>query len=274
MTDAIADALDRFVPDFEPVEGDWEAILEAASPARVRRARLPRRRWRPVLVTVAVVAALAAAGVAVAAGLGAFHGLSAAQHPRTSADVLGRRARVDVKKLNAWNARLQKRFNAYDVAHGKAPHKPLRILPDTTRLIGRLPLPGLGNAYAAADTLGSLCIVFEGGIATCTLPFSRSSPALTIEAPWWGAGVWSPVGYGVVMDGITAVSFTSRSRKVTVPVEHNLWYFVGPNSAGRSLTLHYADGTSELIHGECDGSCGKEGPTDLGNPAGLPPSDG
>lgn len=229
-----------------------------------------RRLGKPVLVTAILAAALAGAGVAVAAGLGAFNGLSAAQHPRTAADTLGRKTRVDVAKVNAWSAKIEKRARAYDAAHGlPAPPKPERILPDSTRLLGRLPVRGLGNVYAAADNFGNLCIVAEGGGAACTPPLGQSRPAITFEIPWQ-PGVWEPVGYGVVIDGITAVSFTYHGREVTVPVKDNLWHYVGSNSAGASLTLHLADGTTRRVHPECDGTCDAyREPLDPGNIAGL-----
>lgn len=82
MTDPIAQALDGFVPAFDSVEGDWQAILEAAAPAAALTPadrgtrRAPRRGLRRALhasraIRVALALALLAVlttGVAWAAG--------------------------------------------------------------------------------------------------------------------------------------------------------------------------------------------------------------
>lgn len=220
-----------------------------------------RRSWRGVLVAAVALAALAGAGVAIAAGFGVFNGLSRTQHPRTAADVLPGKTRVGVVELNAALAKTWRRFHK----------KPPLILPATARLLGRLPLPRTGNVYAATDTTGNLCIIFESGWAQCTLPLSRSNPVITDESKWWGDGIWGPVGLGVAIDGVTSVSFKSRGQEVTVPVEDNLWYYLGPNTAGHALTLHHADGTTEIIRNDCNGECGSERPVDpdAGDPVGL-----
>src|SRR3954452_13228472 len=59
-----------------------EGTLHVLEPVRLRRS------WRPVLGVAVAVAALAGAGIAIAAGFGAFNGISAAQHPQTGADVI------------------------------------------------------------------------------------------------------------------------------------------------------------------------------------------
>src|SRR2546423_15700300 len=51
-------------------------------------AQLRGRHLRSILVAAGMLAALAGAGVAIAAGLGAFNGINAAQHPQSSTDVL------------------------------------------------------------------------------------------------------------------------------------------------------------------------------------------
>lgn len=83
MNDQIADALDAFVPAFDSVNGDWDAVITAASAAGDALV-IPRsnshfqrvwfgRRWPKRLLVVGVAAvALAGAGVGIAAGLGAF----------------------------------------------------------------------------------------------------------------------------------------------------------------------------------------------------------
>lgn len=58
--------------------------LADAFSAPAGRSEWPR--WRPVLVAAVVVAALVGVGVAIAAGFGAFNGISATQRPQTPAD--------------------------------------------------------------------------------------------------------------------------------------------------------------------------------------------
>ena len=53
MTDHIAEALDRLVPEFDSVDADWQGILTAASPAAVapaggHRTLAPRLVWARV----------------------------------------------------------------------------------------------------------------------------------------------------------------------------------------------------------------------------------
>jgi hypothetical protein len=69
----IEDAFAREVPARVEFDPDWEDIVTRAG---CRRHPAPRR-WRPVLVAAVVTAALAGAGVAIAAGLGAFEGTPA-----------------------------------------------------------------------------------------------------------------------------------------------------------------------------------------------------
>ncbi|HEY3551197.1 MAG TPA: hypothetical protein VGK69_09125, partial [Gaiellaceae bacterium] len=71
----IVSELERMLPLPDGRRADWTDVL--------RRAGMPsaRRRWRPVLIAAVAVAALVGVGVAIAAGIRAFHGIKAAQHP-------------------------------------------------------------------------------------------------------------------------------------------------------------------------------------------------
>lgn len=251
MTDfdsRLADALGRELPLRAELAPAWRDVLARAEAGRGFR----RRRGRPLVVAVVATLALAGAGVAIAVGLGAFNGLSRTQHPQTASDKLGRKALVSVKTMNRWTAELTKQWNAYRRAHGMSPLKPNRILPGSTRILGRLPLRGAGKVYAATDTYGQLCIIVEGTGPDCNLALSRlSRPALATSIDWWPHGVWGPVAYGIAMDGVTSVSFRSKGKGVTVPVKHNLWSYVGPNTAQASLTVHFADGSTEVVHQGC-----------------------
>ena len=83
----IVSELERMLPLPDGGRADWSDVLRRAGFMSARR------RWRPVLVAAVVVAALVGVGVAIAAGFGAFNGISAAQHPQTPAD------RIDPKLL-------------------------------------------------------------------------------------------------------------------------------------------------------------------------------
>jgi hypothetical protein len=220
-----------------PDDADWHDVMRRAEMTlpgarRRRRGLVKQRGWRPVLVTAVAVAALAGAGVAIAAGLGAFNGLSRAQQPQIGTDVPG----PDLAAaIGAFNAFLQ-----------DAPGSP-QVLPDTVRLLGELPSP-YGKVYVASDTRGNLCIFAAYLGDSCGEPLSQSNPVSIGEANDTGS---NPVAYGVAMDGITAVSFQAAGQQITVPVKNNLWYYEGPNSAMTGdMTLHLANGSTELLqHG-------------------------
>jgi hypothetical protein len=54
----------------------------------------------------------------------------------------------------------------------------------------------------------------------------------------------------VAKDGVTAVSFLAGGAEQTVAVKNNVWAYEGASSALESLTVHYADGSTQRIgHG-------------------------
>jgi hypothetical protein len=192
-------------------------------------------------VAAVAVAVLVGASVAIADGLGAFNGLSDAQHPQVGAAVLDP---ATLATIEQWNAQFG---SAYP-----------KILPDTARLLGQLPAtlslgaagngPANPNVYALSDSRGDLCLVYQGSGLTCGTPLSQTHPVSAVETNATGS---DPVAYGIAMDGITAVSFEAGGQAVTVPVKNNLWYYAGPNSAGEHITVHFADGSSELLNEDC-----------------------
>jgi len=188
------------------------------------------RRLQPVLVAMVAVAALAGAGVAIAAGFGAFNGISAAQHPPTAAD-----------KLDP------------AVAASLADDKTLGLEPDSARFVTQL-ADGI-RIYAVAAADGQLCAVAErlpnnngkndASTTECGSPLTQSQPT---TATSFQPNEQAPViTWGIALDNVTAVSFTAGGQVVTVPVKNNVWAYEGDNPAFGSLVAHFDDGSTKTI---------------------------
>jgi hypothetical protein len=209
------------------IEHDDEAhVRELLAPlGRIEPVTLPvrTRRRRPVaLVVVLAVAFVTAAAAAIAAGVGAFDGITAAQHPRGSADVL------DSKTAAA----LQ--------------HSLTGIRPDTARLVGQL--PSGRRIYVATNTSEELCIVIEGGVFSCGASLGSTQPITIATFDTGSVGADKQISYGVALDGVMAVSFMADGQNVTVPVRNNVWAYEGASSALDSTTVHFADGTTLVLN--------------------------
>jgi hypothetical protein len=245
VTDPVAEALDKFVPAFESAEGDWQGILDTAtlpsvviSADRESRHRFvpnwrPQRRGRTLWVAVALLATVAVATAAVAAALGAFNGIGAAQHPVGTADVLDPATAAYVQQHLAG------------------------IQLDTTRHIGQL--PDGQNIYVITGTQNDLCTVVgpPNAFAQCGDPLSNAHPA-TITGDY--AANHDPstrwIIFGLALDGVTSVTFQPNQAahggatgpEVTVPVHDNLWVYESNATQGpyvlQPVTAHFADGTS------------------------------
>ena len=195
-------------------------------PFSARDARQPLLRRRPVLVAVVVVVALALTGVAIADGVGAFNGLSAAQNAQTGASVLDPATRAAIEQENAI-----------------APFG-MRLLPDTARILGTL--PDGSPVYALTDTRGHLCIV-SAGAGGCTSPLDQAHPIFVTfanDSPTTGGTF---IASGFAIDSVASVSFTVRGKNVTVPVKNNVWSYEEPNShaiEGQCIVVRFVDGTS------------------------------
>src|SRR4051794_19090323 len=96
----IVSELERMLPLPDRGRADWSDVLGRAGFVSARR------RWRPVLAAAIAVAALVGVGVAIAAGIGAFHGIKAAQHPRTAADRLDPAVVASIVRYNKQLRRL------------------------------------------------------------------------------------------------------------------------------------------------------------------------
>jgi hypothetical protein len=222
----IVSELDRMLPFPNGSREDWSDVIHRSGLSD----RGERWRWRRVVVAAVIAAALVGAGVAIAAGFGAFNGISAAQHPPTAAD-----------KLDP------------AVAASLADDKSLGLEPDSARFVTQL-ADGV-RIYAVAATDGHLCAVAErlpnnngkndASTTTCRLPLTESQPT---TATSFQPNEQAPViTWGIALDSVTAVSFTAGGQGVTVPVTNNVWAYEGDNPAFGSVVVHFDDGSTDTV---------------------------
>jgi hypothetical protein len=233
----ITSELEQMLPLPDGRRADWTDVLRRAGVEGAGRvwhrdlAPAGRRRWRPVFVTAVVVAAVAGVGVAIAAGFGAFNGISAAQHPPTAADKLDPAVAASI------------------AANGN----PLGLEPDSARFVTQL-ADGV-RIYAIATKTGELCALAErlpnnngkndAAAMGCGSPLTQGKP--TSAASFQRSEGTPPISFGIALDSVTAVSFVAGGQEVTVPVKNNVWAYEGNNSAIDSLTVHFNDGSTETI---------------------------
>jgi hypothetical protein len=182
------------------------------------------------------------------AGIGAFHGIKAAQHPRTAADRLDPSVVASIRRFNKQQAR---------VTHTRRG----LLEPDTSRLVRQLP-NGV-RVFAVAGTGDAVCVLLErlprlgpnmkrgGNTQGCTSPLTQKVPS-TLESfrAFKGPHGESPaLSWGITLDGATTVSFPANRRlTITVPVKHNVWVYEGKWSATvRGFAVHFKDGHTETI---------------------------
>ena len=226
--------------------GDETRVIELLAPLRRLESvpfgdsRQPARRRlrRPVIAAAIVAAALALAGVAIAAGLGAFNGIAAAQHPQTAADIIDPATRAYMECSPPDGSSSTSVQPCMPVIHG--------LLFDTARVVGHL--PSGQNIYVVTTTSNSLCYIVGPPHPewNCEDPLSRSHPS-TVFAYTQDGEPWTIVG--VALDGVTSVSFDEDGQKVTLPVKDNVWTYQTDTAeafyyAGSKLTVHFADGTT------------------------------
>ena len=202
---------------------------------------MSRRCCLSLLIAAVIAALFAGAGIAIAGGSGAFDGISAAQHPRTRSD------RLDPSVLASI---------AFDNKQQRLQHSHVGLLaPGSSRFLRQL--ANGERAYAVAATGGGICALVE----RLRIPhaYNLKKPAsqwgcsrLTRKVPTtidsFKANDETPVfSWGVVLDGVTAVSWSAgRQGVITVPVRHNAWVHLG-NASFVHFTVHFADGKTEKI---------------------------
>ena len=198
--------------------------------------RTSRRRNRRMIGAALVAAALTAGGAAIAGGVNPFAGIGAADHPQTGADVLDPATAGTIEQMNA---------------HSDSRFSGGRLLPATARLVGEL---SSGNRfYVIGTSTKELCVMIQqqargDSAIACGAPLSHAQPTTlaTIQA-----NEETPLlTFGIARDDVTAVSFIAHGSEQTVPVKNNVWAYEGSSSAVSSLTVHYADGSTQTItHG-------------------------
>ena len=224
----IISELERMLPLPGGASADWADVLDRAGVAGAHR------RWRRAVLLAVAAAALVGAGVAIAAGFGAFNGISAAQRPQTPVD------RIDPALLAEINS-----ANAVPGAVG-------RLLPDSARLVRQL--SDGGRIYAVATQDGQLCVLGTGlpnnegksdaAAMGCGSPLTQSQPSTA--GSFRANDQTPPINWGIAIDSVTAVSFMAGGQQVTVPVKNNVWVYEGALDI-YSITVHFKNGTTETI---------------------------
>jgi hypothetical protein len=217
---------------------DDAALRELLRPlAHVRPVARKSSHRRPQLALALALLILAACGIAAAAGLNPFAGIGSADRPAATTDALDPAIQKMIQRFNAEGGR------------GAAGE----LLPDTARLLTQL--DSGGKVYVLSTTTNALCVLVqqapatgEGTTTACGYPLSQSQP--TTELTERLNPQTPPLAVGVARDDVTAVSFIAGGIEKTVPVTNNVWVYEGESSIGRSLTIHFRDGTTTTIgHG-------------------------
>jgi hypothetical protein len=193
------------------------------------RRRTPRRR---LLVYVALTVALIVSGLALAGSLNPLRGIGAADHQQAPNDALVESVQAQLRA---------------DLAPPGGVDQIGGRLAGSSRLLGTL--PSGRRVYVVPTTKGRLCVVVAGLAESCGSPLTQEEP-VTFTTVWRHPGE-PAYAYGVARDGVQSVSFDAGSRRVTVPVEHNLFAYESkprdsPAGFG-AITVTLADGTVQSI---------------------------
>jgi hypothetical protein len=197
------------------------------------------KRRRPLIVVVIALAALLAAGIALASGVNPFAGIGAADHTRGTKDMLNPAALAAITSLNAERGSAAKRLG---IVVGQ-------LLPDSARLVRKL--SGGDRVYAIATTTDELCVLiqeppgerFRAAIG-CGAPLSQEQP--TTEETMQPDPETPPFTFGVARDDVVAVSFIVNGSEQTVPVKDNVWAYHGAVDLP-PLTVHFSDGSTQQL---------------------------
>jgi hypothetical protein len=179
-------------------------------------------------VRFAVIAAgsvLVISGTAIAAVLNPFAGISAANHPQSAGDSIPASALPGGQSVGVGQP-----------------------MPAETRLLRTLS-NGFG-VYVTGGIAGELCVLIgrpaRVTAESCGHPLSQAEPTTVAVLNLGSPGV-PALAYGVTVDGVEAVSFSSRGVEQTVPVQNNVWVYEGTSQALEAITVHYADGATRRI---------------------------
>ena len=161
-----------------------------------------------------------------------MRGIGAADHPQAPNDALGESLQAQLRA---------------DLAPPGGVDQIGERLTGSSRFVGTL--PSGRRVYVVPTTKGRLCVVVAGLAESCGSPLTQEQP-VTFTTVWEHPGE-PAYAYGIARDGVESVSFHAGSRRVTVPVEHNLFAYESeprdsPAGFG-AITVTMADGTVQSV---------------------------
>lgn len=204
------------------------APLDRVEPARRGPKRSRELAWRVPLAVA--VTALVAVGVAMAAtSWTPFAGISSADHPATSSDLLDGpvidQLRLDESPIENHGDQIGTHLN------------------DSARFVGAL--PDGRKLYVVATTKERLCVVAASLAESCGYALSHDSP-ITMTVVEEGPGE-PPLVYGVAVDGVDSVSFEVNGSPITVPVHQNVYAYQGSAAEAQAsisgTVVQFSDGS-------------------------------
>jgi len=214
--------------------GDQDDLLRdlLAPLANVESVRLSRssRRYL-VFALVGFLTVFAVAGIGLAARIGPFAGIAAADRPATAGDTLDRSVVRQLRSDELPPSNPVDQIGKREIA--------------LSRFVGTLPTGD--SVFVVPTTRGKLCVVVANKAESCGDPLSQEAPITFTISDDDGPRGWKPaIAWGVARDGVVSVSFAVGGRFVTVPVHNNFFAFeANPWEHGfANLTAQLADGSA------------------------------
>jgi hypothetical protein len=217
------------------------APLDQLEPVRLRK-RSPRlyraRSRRRIFVAIATGAGLISlAGAAIAAGVGPFSGITAADHPPSNSDTISPAVVQQIHGDELAPGNSMDQIGARDLG--------------SARRVGTL--ASGRDVYLVATSKGRLCVVVATLAESCGDPLTQASPiTFTVIASGSASYPSPPIAYGVARDGVAAVSFLFGGQRITVPVHDNFFAYEadGADSNARFSrpSVTFSDGTTEPLN--------------------------
>jgi hypothetical protein len=204
VADPLAAALDTIADERRDLpHGDW---LDVERRARGRR---PRRRSARVVLFAAALAV--GVGTAVAAGTGAFDGISAANHPKTTRDELTARQRALLQPPH---------FQGITITGARLTQiRLLEVLPDRWKLFAA---PGAGGGVCALLVAPSR----RSSTTSCGPQLEPTYPITVAVTNLGPPGRAGSILFGIARDGVRSITVTVDGRRRAVAVRGNAYYLI------------------------------------------------
>ena len=206
------------------------APLDRVDAVSLRRSRR-RRMWLMLAVALGLVV-LVGGGVAFATRIGPFSGISAADHPQRTQDVLNPAV---VAQLRTDEAPGGDQIGTHDLR--------------SARLVGSL--PSGRRVYVVTTSKGRLCVVVARLAESCGNPLAQTEPVTVTIVDSDGPGGEPAVAYGVARDGVKSISFTVGGRRESVTVRNNMFAYQPPASVTSdsfsSVTVTLENGATQAL---------------------------